>query len=52
MSDDERKYIFRYYSEDKILRKKINILLNELNTFCNTQSNYWQNSIEPSVKKH
>jgi hypothetical protein len=51
MSDFERKYIFQYYSRDKILRKKINIIVNELNTLCKTEDNYWQLSITNLVKQ-
>lgn len=45
MSDIERKYIFQYYSEDEILRKKIDLILKELNRFSQTEDNYWQNRI-------
>lgn len=51
MTDEERKYIFQYYSKDRILRKKINIILCQLNSFSNTNDNFWQNTLATLIKK-
>ncbi|MCW3083113.1 MAG: hypothetical protein JWP12_479 [Bacteroidetes bacterium] len=51
MSDEGRKYIFEYYSKDKILRKKIKMIVGELNAFSNTSNNYWESNLGALIKK-
>jgi hypothetical protein len=52
MSDMERKYIYQYYDKDRVLRKKIKLILTKLNDYSKTDKNYWQNSLDTLVKKN
>jgi hypothetical protein len=45
MSDEERKFIYEYCSNDKILRKKVLLMQAQLNEFTHTTDSYWQTAV-------
>lgn len=51
MTDTEREFIFQYYPDDKILQKKLVLLLEQLNTFVKSRDNFWQKSMAELINK-
>jgi len=45
MSDEERKFLFKLSEKDKIIRKKVKLMLELLDNISGTENNFWNEKI-------